>query len=127
MHDEAMPTSELLREPAVLLNDGKQSPESFVVYLRHRQTGLGGSSVHPMHPCLDKYPAYKAESQQHTAGKDIVSNRAILPKAIGTIPLADPAAIKSECRDFRVAAPDEAGGGCIEPILTAPSLDAGRA
>ena len=115
--------SELLRKPAVLLDDGKQSPQSFVVY--PRQTGLG--SVRPMRPCLDKYLAYKAESQQHTAGRDIVSSRVILPKAIGTIPLADPAAIESECRDFHLAAPDEAGGGCIEPFLTAPSPDAGRA
>jgi 5-methyltetrahydropteroyltriglutamate--homocysteine methyltransferase len=113
--------------PQYFLDDGKQSPESFVVYLRHRQTGLGGTSVRPIHPCLDKYPAYKAESQQHTAGKDIVSKRAILPKASGTIPLADPTASESECRDFRVAAPDETGGGCIEPFLTAPSPDAGRA
>jgi hypothetical protein len=122
-----MPMSEVLREFAALLDDGKRSPESSIVYPRHRQTRLGGSSVRPMHPCLDKYPAYKAESHPHTAGKDIVSNRAILPQAIGTIPLADPAAIESECRDFRVAAPDEAGGGCIELFLTAPSPDAGRA
>ena len=103
MHDGAMPMSELLRE-----------------------TVLGASSVRPMQPCLDKCPVYKAESQQHTAGKDIVSNRAILPKAIGTNPRADLPRLRATAetsawrRQMRPAA-------CIEPFLTAPSPDVDRA
>jgi 5-methyltetrahydropteroyltriglutamate--homocysteine methyltransferase len=103
-----------------VIDDGEQSRESFVLYLRHRLTGLGGSGSRPMHADLDRYPAYKAEFQQRMAGKDAVSHRALLPKAIGPIAYADPAAIESECSDFR-AALEQSGGGYTEPFLTAPS------
>ena len=103
-----------------MIDDGEQSRESFVLYLRHRLTGLGGSGSRPMHDDLDKYPAYKVEFQQRTVGKDTVSNRAMLPKAVGVIAYADPSAIETECSDFR-AALEEAGGALREPFLTAPS------
>jgi 5-methyltetrahydropteroyltriglutamate--homocysteine methyltransferase len=103
-----------------VIDDGEQSRESFVLYLRHRLTGLGGLGSRPMHADLDRYPAYKAEFQQRTAGRDTVSNRAMLPKAVGAVTYADRSAIEGECRDFR-AALDAAGGGYVEPFLTAPS------
>jgi 5-methyltetrahydropteroyltriglutamate--homocysteine methyltransferase len=103
-----------------VIDDGEQSRDSFVLYLRHRLTGLGGIGSRPMHADLDKYPKYKAEFQQRTAGKETVSNRASLPKAIGAIAYADRSAIEVECADFR-AALDAAGNGYIEPFLTAPS------
>jgi 5-methyltetrahydropteroyltriglutamate--homocysteine methyltransferase len=103
-----------------VIDDGEQTRESFVLYLRHRLTGLGGSGSRPMHADLDAYPKYKAEFQGRTAGRDTVSNRAILPKAIGAIAYADRAAIEAECADFRTAL-DAAGGGYVEPFLTAPS------
>jgi 5-methyltetrahydropteroyltriglutamate--homocysteine methyltransferase len=103
-----------------VIDDGEQSRESFVLYLRHRLTGLGGSGSRPMHADLDKYPMYKADFQQRTVGRDTVSNRAMLPKAIGAITYADPSAIETECSDFR-AALEEASGTYAEPFLTAPS------
>jgi 5-methyltetrahydropteroyltriglutamate--homocysteine methyltransferase len=103
-----------------VIDDGEQTRESFVLYLRHRLTGLGGEGSRPMHADLDNYPAYKAEFQRRTAGKDTVSNRSTLPKAIGPVAYADRSAIESECRDFR-AALEEAGGGFVEPFLTAAS------
>ena len=103
-----------------VIDDGEQSRDSFVLYLRHRLTGLGGSGSRPMHADLDKYPAYKAEFQGRTAGKDTVSHRSSIPKAIGAVEYADRAAIETECADFR-AALDAAGGGYTEPFLTAPS------
>src|SRR3954469_3194162 len=72
-----------------VIDDGEQARDSFVLYLRHRLTGLGGSGSRQMHADLDNYPAYKAEFQGRTAGKDAVSNRAALPKAIGEIKYAD--------------------------------------
>ena len=92
-----------------VIDDGEQSRESFVLYLRHRLTGLGGSGSRQMHADLDKYPTYKAEFQRRTAGKDTVSNRAILPKAIGAITYADRSAIETECSDFRAALEEVAG------------------
>ncbi len=103
-----------------VIDDGEQSRESFVLYLRHRQTGLGGSGSRPMHADLDRCPMYKADFQQRTVGKDTVSNRAMLPKAIGAITYTDSSAIETECSDFR-AALEEAGGTYAEPVLTAPS------
>ncbi len=103
-----------------VIDDGEQSRESFVLYLRHRLTGLGGSGSRQMHADLDKYPTYKAEFQRRTAGKDTVSNRAILPKAIGAITYADRSAIETECSDFR-AALEEVAGSYSESFLTAPS------
>ena len=103
-----------------VIDDGEQSRDSFVLYLRHRLTGLGGTGSRPMHADLDNYPAYKAEFQSRTAGKDTVSNRSALPKAIGEIRYADASLIETECADFR-AALDAAGGGYAEPFLTAPS------
>jgi len=103
-----------------VIDDGEQSRESFVLYLRHRLTGLGGSGSRPMQADLDRYPAYKAEFQQRMAGKDAVSHREQLPKALGPIAYADPAAIEGECREFR-AALEQADGGYAEPFLTAPS------
>ena len=103
-----------------VIDDGEQSRESFVLYVRHRLTGLGGSGSRPMHADLDRYPIYKAEFQQRTAGRDVVSNRAMLPKAIGAITYAGQSAIEAECKDFR-AALEEVGGSYSEPFLTAPS------
>lgn len=103
-----------------VIDDGEQSRESFVLYLRRRLTGLGGSGSRPMHADLENYPVYKAEFQGRTVGKDTVSNRSALPKAVGEIRYADPSLIEEECRDFR-AALDAAGSGYAEPFLTAPS------
>jgi 5-methyltetrahydropteroyltriglutamate--homocysteine methyltransferase len=103
-----------------VIDDGEQTRESFVLYLRHRLTGLGGSGSRPMQADLDNYPAYKAEFQGRTTGKDTVSNRSTLPKAIGAVAYADRSVIEGECRDFR-AALEAAGGGFIEPFLTAAS------
>ncbi len=103
-----------------VVDDGEQSRESFVLYLRHRLTGLGGSGSRRLHADLDAYPQYKAEFQGRTAGKDVVSNRSTLPKAIGAIAYKDKAAIEAECADFS-AALREAGNRYVEPFLTAPS------
>ena len=39
-----------------VIDDGEQSRESFVLYMRRRLTGLGGSGARPMHADLDAYP-----------------------------------------------------------------------
>ena len=86
-----------------MIDDGEQSRESFVLYMRHRLTGLGGTGSRPMHADLDAYPQYKSAFQQRVTSPDRVSNRANLPKAIGAITYADPALIEAECADFRAA------------------------
>jgi 5-methyltetrahydropteroyltriglutamate--homocysteine methyltransferase len=103
-----------------VIDDGEQSRESFVLYMRHRLTGLGGEGGRPMHADLDAYPQYKQQFQQRVSSEDRVTNRTQLPKAIGAVTYADRAAIEAECADFR-AALDGAKGKYVEAFLTAPS------
>ena len=103
-----------------VIDDGEQSRESFVLYMRHRLTGLGGTGSRPMHADLDAYPEYKSAFQQRVTSPDKVSNRANLPKAVGEIAYADPSLIEAECADFR-AALAETNSSFTESFLTAPS------
>ena len=77
-----------------VIDDGEQSRESFVLYMRHRLTGLGGEGTRAMHADLDDYPQYKARFQARVTSPDRVSNRAQLPKAIGPVAYADRARSK---------------------------------
>lgn len=103
-----------------VIDDGEQSRESFVLYVRHRLTGLGGTGSRLMHADLDAYPEYKSAFQQRVTSPDRVSNRANLPKAIGEIVYADRSLIEAECADFR-AALAETNSSFTEAFLTAPS------
>jgi 5-methyltetrahydropteroyltriglutamate--homocysteine methyltransferase len=103
-----------------VIDDGEQSRESFVLYMRHRLTGLGGTGSRLMHADLDAYPEYKSAFQQRVTSPDRVSNRANLPKAIGEIAYADRSLIEAECADFR-AALAETNSSFTEAFLTAPS------
>jgi 5-methyltetrahydropteroyltriglutamate--homocysteine methyltransferase len=103
-----------------VIDDGEQSRESFVLYMRHRLTGLGGEGTRVMHADLDDYPQYQREFQGRVTSADRVSNRTHLPKAVGAVTYADAKLIAAECADFR-AALDEANGGFTEGFLTAPS------
>jgi len=102
-----------------VIDDGEQSRESFVLYMRRRLTGMGGSGSRAMHADLDAYPLYKSTFQQRATSAERVSNRANLPKAIGPISYADPSLIETECADFRSALTDREG--FVEAFLTAPS------
>ncbi len=103
-----------------VIDDGEQSRESFVLYMRHRLTGLGGEGTRVMHADLDDYPQYKREFQGRVTSADKVSNRTHLPKAVGAVTYADAKFIAAECADFR-AALDDANGRFTEAFLTAPS------
>jgi len=103
-----------------VIDDGEQSRESFVLYMRHRLTGLGGTGTRPMHADLDAYPEYKSAFQQRVTSPDRVSNRANLPKAVGEVTYANPGLIEAECADFRAALVGQ-DGRYAEAFLTAPS------
>ena len=61
-----------------VIDDGEQSRESFVLYMRQRLTGLGGDGSRPMHADLDAYPQYKASSSSAPRRRDTgVEPRAI--------------------------------------------------
>src|SRR3954467_9529157 len=86
-----------------VIDDGEQSRESFVLYMRHRLTGLGGEGTRIMHADLDDYPQYKREFQGRVTSADKVSNRTHLPKAVGAVNYTDARFIAAECADFRAA------------------------
>jgi len=102
-----------------VIDDGEQSRESFVLYMRRRLTGLGGSGSRAMHADLDAYPQYKDTFQQRVTSAERVSNRANLPKAVGDIRYSDPSLIEAECSDFHAALHGQEG--FTEAFLTAPS------
>jgi len=103
-----------------VIDDGEQSRESFVLYMRHRLTGLGGVGSRPMHADLDAYPQYKSAFQSRVTSADKVTNRTHLPKAIGAVSYADASLIEAECADFRAALAEQKGA-YVESFLTAPS------
>lgn len=102
-----------------VINDGEQSRESFVLYMRHRLTGLGGEGGRTPSADIDDYPEYKQQFQQQMGGADKVTNRTQLPKAIGPVRYSGEAALAAECADFKSAL--LAHPGYTEAFLTAPS------
>jgi len=103
-----------------IINNGEQSRESFVLYLRHRLTGLGGVSVRPMSADIERYPSFKRIFSGRASDKVAVSNRDQLPAAIGDVTYADPSFVQGECKQFR-AALGAVENRYAEPFLTAPS------
>lgn len=96
-------------------NDGEQGRESFVLYLRDRLTGLGGSSARGGFQDIDAYPEFKAEMQAGMAGKEAASVTSNLPAAIGPVTYMGHAAMQAECAQFRAALGDGPG------FMAAPS------
>src|SRR3569833_118228 len=76
-------TGEQIAAGIDVINNGEQSRDSFVLYLRDRLTGLGGSGSRRMSEDIDRYPEFKRQFQARVANKDVVSVRERLPKTIG--------------------------------------------
>jgi 5-methyltetrahydropteroyltriglutamate--homocysteine methyltransferase len=100
-------------------NNGEQQREGFFLYVQHRMSGFGGSWQRRQRADVLRYPVFQRMVQEQQAGRTAVSNFQP-PKAIGPVRYLDPAAINAECEDFQ-AILDQAGGGFVEPFLTAPS------
>jgi 5-methyltetrahydropteroyltriglutamate--homocysteine methyltransferase len=103
-----------------IINDGEQTRESFVLYLRHRLTGLGGTSIRPLSADIDAYPSFQRDLRARSGAVEAVSNRDRLPKAVAAVTHADPAIVRNECAEFRTALAPFAGR-FVESFLTAPS------
>ena len=87
-----------------IINDGEQARDSFVMYVRHRLSGLGGNGTRLDLADIDRYPQFKAAMKRiEASSKDFVSNRILVPKAIGKIEYVGMAEIDKECTDFAVA------------------------
>jgi len=100
-------------------NNGEQQREAFFLYVRRRMSGFGGQWQRWPRGDVLRYPLFQKAQQAWMANTVAVSNMSP-PKAIGEIRYLDRAMVEAECDDFR-AALDAAGGGFVEPFLTAPS------
>ena len=100
-------------------NNGEQQREGFFLYVQHRMSGFGGSWQRRQRADVVRYPVFHRMMQEQLASRTAVSNFQP-PKAIGEVRYLDPAAVHTECDDFR-AVLDESEGGFVEPFLTAPS------
>jgi 5-methyltetrahydropteroyltriglutamate--homocysteine methyltransferase len=101
-------------------NNGEQQRESFFLYLRERLTGLGGSWQRPSRADVERYPMFKKRWLQQTSSQSRVSPNEGLPMALGDVRYKDPAAIETECRDFKevlALTPDI----FVESFMNAPS------
>ncbi len=103
-----------------IINNGEQQRDSFVLYLRHRLSGLGGVGSRLPWADVEAYPKYKEHQQKQLAGKVAVSNRDQLPKCIGPIAYIGHAELDAEISSFQAALAD-AKGRFTAPFFTAPS------
>ncbi len=102
-----------------VINNGEQQRESFVLYLRHRLTGLGEESRRPTWQDLKAYPDYQ-QALKEAAPVEAVTHTSHLPAAIGEVTYPDASAVNAECDDFNRALKDQKGR-YAEAFLTAPS------
>ncbi len=104
-----------------VINNGEQQRESFVLYLRHRLTGLGGEGTRLPWADVEAYPKYKENlARQIAARGEAVSNRDNIPKCIGPIAYQGQNELEVECADFKTAL-QGVTGKYTEPFFTAPS------
>jgi len=101
-------------------NNGEQQRDSFILYLKHRLSGLGGSWERPSRADVDRYPEFKRMWTEQHAARTQVSALGGLPKAIGEVKYLDAQAIADECRHFRNVLA-ETRGAFVEPFMSAPS------
>jgi len=102
-----------------IINNGEQQRESFVLYLRHRLTGLGEESHRGTWKDLKSYPDYQLALKE-SAPAEAVTHTSHLPAAIGAITYSNPGAVDAECDDFANALKGQEGR-YAEAFMTAPS------
>lgn len=102
-----------------IINNGEQQRESFVLYLRHRLTGLGEESQRPAWKDLKSYPDYQ-QALKEAAPVEAVTHTSHLPAAIGEVTYGNAGAVEAECADFAEALKGQEGR-YTEAFLTAPS------
>jgi 5-methyltetrahydropteroyltriglutamate--homocysteine methyltransferase len=101
-------------------NNGEQQRDSFLLYLRDRLSGLGGTWARRQRADFARYPMFAKEVQEASRHREAVDDIEHLPKAIGEIGYPDDRAVKAECAEFRTVL-DEIGNGFVDSFVTAPS------
>ncbi len=102
-------------------NNGEQQREAFFLYVRRRMSGFGGGWSRRSFADVARYPGFRAWKAAHDATGVSVSNTESVPEAVGAVRYLDPAAIETECADFRAALDAHPERRFVEPFMTAPS------
>jgi 5-methyltetrahydropteroyltriglutamate--homocysteine methyltransferase len=103
-----------------IANNGEQQRDSFLLYVRDRLSGLGGTWARRQRADFARYPIFAKEVYEASRHKEAVDDIEHLPKAVGAIGYPDDFAVKAECAEFR-AVLDEIGAGFVDAFVTAPS------
>lgn len=103
-----------------VINNGEQQRESFVLYMRHRLTGLGGEGKRRQFSDLLRYPQFQQQSAAASCNKVKVSNQEFLPRAIGEVTYTGTAAAELECTTLADVLKSH-DGGYVEAFMSAPS------
>jgi 5-methyltetrahydropteroyltriglutamate--homocysteine methyltransferase len=103
-----------------IISNGEQQRESFVLYLRHRLSGIGGQGSRGPFADIEAYPKFKEERTRLLAAREAVSNVAHLPKCIGPVSYIGKAELDAECDTFKQAYAAQ-GQGAAAPFFTAAS------
>ncbi len=101
-------------------NNGEQQRNSFVLYVRDRLSGLGGTWKRRQRADVERYPIFKQQLFDTLTGKEAVDDIAGLTCARGEIRYLDAGPVAAECTDFR-AVLEESKAPFAETFLTAPS------
>ena len=84
-----------------VINNGEQQRESFVLYLRHRLSGIGGSGARQVPADIDAYPAFKRARQAAGRRRFSVSNLDHVPEGDRRRPLSRSGAGRGRMRRLR--------------------------
>ena len=103
-----------------IVNNGEQQRESFVLYVRHRLSGMSGRGQRLGPADVDSYPMFKQFMQEQAAARFSVSNFAHTPKVTGEVRHVAQEVTDGECADFAAALAANKGR-YAEAFFTAPS------
>ena len=101
-------------------NNGEQQREGFFLYVQHRMSGFGGSWKRPGRRDVFRYPGLVREYETFLRARGEAVSNMEPPMNLGAVRYVDRALLEDECETFRRAL-DGAGGGFVQPFMTAPS------
>ncbi len=102
------------------LTTENSNANSFLLYMRDRLSGLGGTWQRLQRADVERYPIFKRQTFEAAGDKEAVDDIRGLTRARGEIRYLDSGPVAAECEDFK-AVLEESGARFVETFLTAPS------
>ena len=101
-------------------NNGEQQREGFFLYVQHRMSGFGGTWKRPGRRDVFRYPGLVREYETFLRARGEAVSNMEPPMNLSAVRYVDRAPLEDECDTFRLAL-EKAGGGFVQPFMTAPS------